>query len=1170
MQKFLSFLLLILGTFITSSKAQQALQFIPNEGQWSEPFLYKGITSTAEVYLEHGGITYSLGANDNFIKIHDYKEGLSTTAPTLNYHAYKMKWLHANYQAQVVSSKKQNAYHNYFLGNDPNHWKSNVGIYLNVDYKELYSNIDLHIGSEKGNLKYDFIVHPNGNPSDIQLEFEGLNKVKLEQGKLVLSTSVGEIHEFEPFAFQFLNGERKEVACNYKLEGNRLSFEFPEGYDLSQVLTIDPEIIFATLTGSTSDNWGFSATYDKNGNLYAGGIVSGPGYPTTTGAYQLIFGGGTTSILNGMPCDISISKFNTTGNALIYSTYLGGADNEMPHSMVVDTQSNLVIAGKTFSTNFPVTSTAYGQTSNGQCDIFVTKLNATGSALIGSTYIGGAGNDGVNIAPDYTANQTTLRFNYGDNARSEVIVDKQNNVYVASCSQSSNFPVTSNASKSTMTDFQDGVVFKMNSNLSQLLWSTYLGGSSDDAAYVLALDTAQKFLYVGGGTQSGDFFPIAMSNALYPSYQGGLSDGFICRFRNGNNYQLLQATYMGTDAYDQVYGVQTDLENGVYAMGQTMGAFPVNPASSYQNAGSPQFLIKVDSLLSQNTYSTVWGSGPSAAPNISPVAFLVDTCQNVYISGWGGISPGTSTNGLPITPDALQSTTDGSDFYFIVFKKNLIDILYASFFGASGKPEHVDGGTSRFNPQGEVYQAICASCGGGTGFPSTPNAYSTVNGSSNCNLGAVKIAFNLGSVNAEAEATPNATGCAPLVVNFGNTSTNATSYDWFFGDGSPNSSDATPTHTYNTPGVYTVMMVAFNPNACKIRDTVYLTVTVSDAEMTSDFSITKLDSCDNFQIALTNLSTPISGGDFSNTTFTWDYGDGATFVGQNPPTHTYTAEGTYTVTLIVVNPDACNSPDTVVKTVTFDVTFVDAGFTAPNVCAGAQTNFANTSTNATTALWNFGDGNASSDISPNHVFAEGSYTVTLIAGNPTTCNLYDTFTTTITAYPSPTAQFSYIPLQPETNEPTQFINQSTGATTYLWEFGDGATTNERSPVHQYLISGAHQACLTVTNEYGCTDKRCVTIYSDIMPLADVPSAFSPNGDGVNDIVFVRGFAIKSLNFQIFNRWGEKVFESTNQEKGWDGTYNGQPQEMDAYAFVLDVVFLDNTTFVKKGNITLIR
>src|SRR5690606_19012622 len=239
-----------------------------------------------------------------------------------------------------------------------------------------------------------------------------------------------------------------------------------------------------------------------------------------------------------------------------------------------------------------------------------------------------------------------------------------------------------------------------------------------------------------------------------------------------------------------------------------------------------QFLIKLDSNLAAPIYSTVFCSGTSAQPNISPVAFLVDTCQNVYISGWGAgnISPGTSTNNLPLTGNAFQSTTDGSDCYFIVFSKNANTLLFASYFGAAGKSEHVDGGTSRFNPQGEVYQAICASCGNGQGFPATTGAYATTKGSINCNLGALKIAFNLGAVIAEAEAIPSTRGCVPFTVQFNNLSANATSYTWDFGDGSPASTGTAPSHTFTASGVYTVRLIARNPDACKEVDTSYVTI----------------------------------------------------------------------------------------------------------------------------------------------------------------------------------------------------------------------------------------------------------------------------------------------------------------------------------------------------------
>jgi len=144
------------------------------------------------------------------------------------------------------------------------------------------------------------------------------------------------------------------------------------------------------------------------------------------------------------------------------------------------------------------------------------------------------------------------------------------------------------------------------------------------------------------------------------------------------------------------------------------------------------------------------------------------------------------------------------------------------------------------------------------------------------------------------------------------------------------------------------------------------------------------------------------------------------------------------------------------------------------------------------------------------------------------------------------------------------------AVRYQWKFGDGAYSTEVSPVHGYNRTGTYEVCLTAYNEQGCWDRICRTVSADITPLADVPTGFSPNGDGSNDVLYVRGYSIQTLDFKVFNRWGEKVFETQDQNVGWDGTFKGKPQEMDAFAYTLQVVFLDGTTFKKQGNVTLLR
>ncbi len=1177
LNRFFVIFLLLIGTNMQVLRAQPdalPLVFVPNEGQWAEPFLYKGISANADIYLEQGGITYVVGDEKNTGRMHHAKEGVPEPV-TLYFHAYRMKWLNAHKTANTTTSKKQNYYHNYYLGNEPSRWKGNVGVYGNVDYQELYNGIDLHLSSDKGHLKYDFIVKPGSNPADIRLQYEGLDKIELNRGNLLLYTSVGIITEVAPYAYQYINGALREVPCKYKIQGNELSFQFPKGYDPSINLVIDPTIIFATLTGSKADNWGFTATYDHAGNFYAGGIVSGNGYPTTNGAFQQTFGGGTGT---DMPCDISIAKFNAAGNILLYSTYIGGTENEYPHSLVVDTNNNLIMAGKSMSSRYPTTAGAYDQTHNGGYDIVVTKFNAGGTALLSSTFVGGTGDDGINVQDVFQGDRNTLRYNYGDNSRSEVILDKRGDIYIAASSQSSDFPFTSTAVKNNLSGSQDGVFFKLDPALSALMYSTYLGGTKDDAAYVLALDTGERYVYVGGGTQSADFFP-APANTWQSTYQGGSADGYICRFLNSGAYPIQQVTFVGTNEYDQCYGLQVDLENNVYTMGQTLGAFPVT-AGVYNNANSRHFLIKMNDQLTNRVYSTVFGNGPSTFPNLSPVAFLVDTCQNVYISGWGGLPNGqTTTKDLPVTKDAFQSTTDGSDFYFIVFSKNAQNLLFGSYFGSPGKTEHVDGGTSRFDPNGVVYQAICASCATNPPpsslFPATPGAYSATKGlaTTNCNLGAVKIAFNLGSVRASANVSPKAKGCVPFTVSFSNASANATSYSWDFGDNSALSTAATPTHTFTQPGTYKVRLVASNPNACKVYDTVFLEVIVSNDTMRADFDYTLLDTCNRPHVVIDNNSSPMPGHTLADVTFQWFWGDNSSDRGPAPPPHYYSKPGTYTIMMIMTDTAACNSPDTVIKQVEINPLFLKADFRYKDtLCAGDSVSFSNITVNGSSYEWHFGkDQGSSTETNPAYVYKDpGSYTVLLVARNPKSCNTVDSIRYTVTVLPKPVANFTYNPILPETNVPTNFFNQSQNANRYQWTFGDGTGSIEENPVHQYNRSGDYKICLTAYNDWGCADVICRNITADVLPLADVPTGFSPNADGSNDILYVRGFSIQSMDFKIINRWGEVVFESQNQSVGWDGTFKGKPQEMEVYGYTLFATFYDGTTMKKQGNVTLLR
>lgn len=1188
MQRYALFFFLFAYTSVTvAHPIHRSIEFVANQGQWDGPFLYKAVTPNSDIYLEPNGFTYIVGAAENPALIHDVKEGRIPSA-TLRYHAYKVIFEGANIAKEVTGSKPQKHYYNYFLGNNPDKWKTGIHPHLAVDYKEIYPNIDLHVASEESDMKYDLIVKPGGDPAVISMRYDGVSKLKVRNKKLYITTSLGTAEELAPFSFQYINGERKEVKCEYIVEGDKVSFHFPDGYDKTRILTIDPTVKFATFSGSSADNWGFTATYDEKGYLYAGGIVQGLGYRTTPGAYQLTFAGGGPGTGGpgggniGMPSDMGITKFDSNGTSIIYGTYLGGNRNDQPHSMVVDGSGNLYIAGRTYSSNFP-TVNAYDATYNSAADttadIVVVKLNATGNALLGSTYIGGSGEDGVNMTSTWNVT-TSLKHSYADDARSEIIIDNAGNAYIAASTRSSNFP-TANAVQTNLSgSTQDGVVFKLSSNLSTLLWSTYLGGSLDDAAYVLALNRSQSHIFVGGGTSSGTDFPLG-GPGLWTIFRSNPIDGFIVKFQNSGLYLKEAGTFIGgTGGYDQVFGLQVDADNNVYAMGNTLGGgFPVT-SGVFSVANSTQFIIKLDSNLSTDIYSTVFGSPNNTANvNISPVAFLVDTCQNVYISGWGGPTSnnGGNTNNMPVklgtvTPaNILSASTDGGDFYFIVLSKNAQTLLFGGYYGSTTINEHVDGGTSRFDKNGVIYQAICGGCGGSSSLPTTSNAYSRTNGSQNCNLAALKIAFEAAGVDANAAASPNTTICVGGTVQFQNGSANGSSYQWDFGDGTPVSTQFAPSHVYNQVGVFQVRLVVINPNLCITHDTAYLTITVDTNSIDAIFTGAITDSCNPYIISVTNSSkfgtNPGAAG------FTWHWGDGNTSTGANPGTHSYSGPGTYTVKLVMTDPTACNAPDSVTQTFRFNDVNVDATFQTSDICFGDTVIINNMTTGGQTYLWKINGEDKSTDFS--YYFlpdSAGAYNIKLFAYNDVACNKIDSAERDIIVNPSPTADFSFTPteLTIQPNDTIHFTNLSTDATLYNWNFGDGSGSQELNPSHFYKKTGYYNVCLYSSNKGGCSDTVCKKVYADVLPLADVPNAFSPNGDGNNDVLYVRGSAIQTVNLKIFNRWGELVFETNDKNIGWDGTFNGKPQEMDAYSFVLNATFLDESTYYKKGNVTLLR
>jgi gliding motility-associated-like protein len=1277
------------------SQDKSGIRFMENKGQMPDQVDFKLSLNAGDIYLEGNKTTFSVYDKSQYA---DYKHG-RTTDSVIEGHNYSINWLGASETPNITSDEPGENYTNFFLGNDESRWTSNVKDYEGVWYENLYDHIDLHYYGFYNQLKYDLVVHPFGDVANIQIRYDDVDQLKLQKGNLVIETNAGKIVEQSPYSYQMIDGVETKVDCKYALNDNVLSFIFPNGYDEDLALVIDPILTFSTFTGSTASNFGCTATYDSGGNMYVGGTVFGVGYPVSAGAFQITPTGGIV--------DMAISKFSSDGTLLLYSTYIGGTDNEIPHSLVVNSNDELCILGTSGSTDYPTTTGAfdevfsggpvlnlgggYGFNYNFGCDIVITQLSANGTALIGSTYMGGTDSDGINIG-------SLLHYNYGDAFRGEIIVDLSDNIIVASTTHSADFPVSATAVQPTFGGLTDACLFSLNNGLTALNFSTYAGGSDYDSGFSTQIDSNGD-IFITGGTISTDLSTSA--TALHPSYMGGTTDGFLGHY-NTDASLLIANTYIGTSGYDQSFFVQIDTNDDVYIVGQTDGPYPVlfTGAIGYVNPNSGQFIHKLTPDLSTTLLSTTVGTS-SFAVDLSITAFLITDCNFIYFTGWGGPLNGntfinahalqSTTVGLPLTLDAYQSTTDGSDFYIAVLSPDAQNLLYGSYFGGGVSGEHADGGTSRFDKNGNMYQAVCAGCGGNSDFPTTPGVWSNTNNSTNCNLGAFK--FDL-SVITPSISIPTPYVCIPNSYQFFNSSAGGNVFHWDFGDGDT-SNIFEPSHLYSDTGNYDVTLIVSDSLGCLTPDTAIINIdvyAVDNAEIQpidtlclgesvqlfasggthyewfpttglSDpliynpivtptantvYKVVVIDSCgiDSAYISVilhneTTLIMPdtlICLGNsidlvaYGGVSYNWYPTTGMINPGVNSPTITPTVSNLYYVDITTIN--GCTYTDSVLVT-------VDASTPAPQlnsdttICyldqilltaSGGQsynwypnnlvvnTTGTNTVTNITnsqliyvdvtngcgtktdsvyiTVVEVFPSVNPDTIICPGdtaQLYANGgtsyswspSQTVfqptdqqtgaTPTAATPYTVTVTNSIgcnadaTTMVSLYTLPQANAGGI-INTNYGSSVQ-LNGTTNALIYNWSSEDSLSCiNCLNPIVTPVENESY--IFSVEDLNGCINRDTVLVTID--GTLYVPNAFTPNGDGFNDIFDIQGEEISTFQLRIFDRWGLLIFESNSIDNQWDGSYNGDFVQIDVYVWKAE--YTDNQgNFEKRmGHVSVVK
>lgn len=835
------------------------LTYLPNRGQWPAAVrLRASVGPGLLLFAETQRLTwlrYDAGALSGWAHQVQVRAMDSTAASPggVPAHAWAVEFVDAN---PAVALQPEGApvgpARNYMLGADPTRWASGVRATPAGRYAELWPGIDLRLhASAAGEFEYDVELAPGANLARAVFHYRGLEKIWLEPttGHLHLRTALGELTEAAPVAWQLdpRTGQRQPVACRFRLTTEAaapgpvaafVSFELPEGYDRTRALTIDPVLVFGTYSGSTSMVFGQTATYDAQGRLYSAGPSFEPGYPTTLGAFDLTHSepdslGALAFAINP---DVAVSCYSADGRQLRYATYLGGGFPENPISLLVNHHGDLLILGSTNSPDFPTSATAYDRSFNGswgKTDIFLAKLDSTGSQLLASTFVGGANDDGIS--------PYSLPFFYGDRYRGDLAVDSLDRLYVTTTTSSSDFPYTAGALRPVFGQPAATVVMRLAPDLSGVDWAAGFGAQS--AGYNMYLPPSGA-PYVVGTTVSygmpatpGTLDTTTISNPRY--YQ---RDGFIAQLSPaGDSIRAMTYLRPGTVGRpkSQAFFVQpVPGSSDLLVLGSSTGDYPMS-RGKWGQPGGGLVLQRLSADLRRRRWITTIGhpvSGGQIGPaggttNLSPTAFLVDRCGAIYLTGWG------NTAGLPVSPNAAQPVTDGWDLYLAVLKPEAVGLEYATYLGGHSVDntgeEHVDGGTCRFDPQGRTYHAVCTNA---HDFPTTPGAWHPLNSvRDNANdIVSFKFDFQRRLVTAGALATnalgsPGAPLVAPATVQLVNLSTAfpGTTYSWSFGDGSAPSTAVAPQHQYELPGTYRLTLIARDPGSCAGADTTHLTLTIA-------------------------------------------------------------------------------------------------------------------------------------------------------------------------------------------------------------------------------------------------------------------------------------------------------------------------------------------------------
>lgn len=643
------------------------LSFVPNHGQANKQVKF---TSRGSGYsLALAPTSFTLAVTEPHNKNNPRTSGAVVSATLRG----------GNAAAKLSGLERVVTKTNYFIGNDPRKWKTNIPNYAKVKYSRVYPGIDLVFYGNQNVLEYDFIVSPGADPDVIALDFEGMSNLRLDQnGDLILRTHAGEIRHSKPVVYQQINGAKRFIPARYAIKDKKeVAFQIAK-YDRSKPLVIDPTLAFSTFLGGSGFDAANAIAVDSSGNSYITGRTTSADFPITPGAFQ--------TEKASLDFDVFVTKINSTGTALIYSTYFGGNNREAGSDIAVDGAGNAYITGLTDSSDIPTTPGAFRTTPVGtdEFDAFATKLNATGTALVYSTYLGPVNGSGIAV----------------DSAGNAFIVGGANGDY----------PTTPGAFQTVYGGGGDGFVTKLNPTGTALVYSTLLGGGAFDLVTAVAIDSDGN-AYVTGITGAG--FPVT-TGAFQTTFNGG-SDGFVTKL-NATGTTAVYSTFFGGSETEIASGIAVNAAGNAYVVGSTDSSnFPTttNAFQTEKAVSRDAFVTQFNATGNELVYSTYLGGDGADFGN----GIALDTAGNASVVGQTG-----STN-FPTTADAIQNASAGSDDAFVTnLNATGTGLVFSTYLGGI----NLDSASGiAIDAAGSIYLAGTTSS---PDFPTTPGAFQTVLG----------------------------------------------------------------------------------------------------------------------------------------------------------------------------------------------------------------------------------------------------------------------------------------------------------------------------------------------------------------------------------------------------------------------------------------------------------